>query len=63
MENINEERVCFCALNKIFGFEPKTGAALVETFGGAVEGGSHVRPYRPFEDVHQDPVVQSLHAY
>ena len=37
MENIKEERVCLCALNRIFGFEPKVGAGLVELFGGASE--------------------------
>ena len=37
MENIKEERACLCALNRIFGFEPKVGAGLVELFGGASE--------------------------
>ena len=37
MENIEEERACLCALNRIFGFEPKIGMGLVETFGGASE--------------------------
>ena len=36
MDNPNEERACLCALNRIFGFEPKVGAALVEAFGSAV---------------------------
>ena len=35
MENPEEERACFCALNRIFGFEPKIGAGLVKAFGGA----------------------------
>lgn len=35
MKNIDEERVCQCALNRIFGFEPKIGLALLEAFGGA----------------------------
>ena len=37
MENIKEERACLCALNRIFGFEPRIGAGLVEHFGGAFE--------------------------
>ena len=37
MENIREERACLCALNRIFGFEPRIGAGLVEHFGGASE--------------------------
>jgi DNA processing protein len=37
MENIKEERACLCALNRIFGFEPRIGAGLVEHFGGASE--------------------------
>ncbi len=28
-----EEKVALCALNRIFGFEPKIGLRLVETFG------------------------------
>ena len=35
MENFNEERACLCALNRIFGFEPKIGMGLIEAFGGA----------------------------
>lgn len=34
MENF-EEKACVCALNKIFGFTPKTGLALMEHFGSA----------------------------
>ena len=30
-----EEKVCSCALNRIFGFNPKTGLALTEHFGSA----------------------------
>ena len=37
MENQVEERIGLCALNRIFGFEPKVGAALVKAFGGAAE--------------------------
>ena len=37
MENFNDEKVCLCALNRIFGFEPKIGRMLVEAFGGAAE--------------------------
>ena len=37
MENFNEERACLCALNRIFGFEPKVGVSLMDTFGGAAE--------------------------
>ena len=36
-ERIEEERIGLCALNRIFGFEPRVGAALVEAFGGAAE--------------------------
>ena len=35
MENFNEERACLCALNRIFGFEPKIGRGLVEALGSA----------------------------
>lgn len=34
MKNL-EERACFCALNRIFGFEPRVGLGLLEAFGGA----------------------------
>ena len=35
MENFNEEeRACLCALNRIFGFEPKIGKGLLDAFGG-----------------------------
>lgn len=37
MEKAVEERIGLCALNRIFGFEPKVGAALVNEFGGAAE--------------------------
>lgn len=30
-----EERAALCALNRIFGFEPKTGLRLIEALGGA----------------------------
>lgn len=30
-----EEKACLCALNRIFGFEPRTGLALISHFGGA----------------------------
>ena len=30
-----EEKACLCALNRIFGFEPKTGLALIERMGCA----------------------------
>ena len=36
MENM-EEKACLCALNKIFGFSPKTGTALVSHIGNAAE--------------------------
>ena len=32
-----EETICACALNRIFGFEPKIGLALLEHFGSATE--------------------------
>ena len=32
-----EEKACLCALNKIFGFSPKTGTALVSHIGNAAE--------------------------
>ena len=34
MENFNEGRACLCALNRIFGFEPKIGLGLVRALGG-----------------------------
>ena len=36
MENI-EEKACLCALNRIFGFEPKIGLALINHLGSARE--------------------------
>lgn len=36
MKNI-EEKSCLCALNRIFGFSPKTGLALISHFGSASE--------------------------
>lgn len=36
MENF-KEKACLCTLNRIFGFEPKKGIALVEHFGCAAE--------------------------
>ena len=30
-----EEKACLCALTRIFGFEPKTGLALIERMGCA----------------------------
>lgn len=36
METSNyDERVCLCALNKVFGFEPKLGIRLIDHFGCA----------------------------
>ena len=34
MDNF-EEKACLCALSRIFGFEPKTGLALIERMGCA----------------------------
>ena len=36
MENI-EEKACACALNRIFGFSPRTGTALISHLGSASE--------------------------
>ncbi len=36
MENY-EEKICSCALNRIFGFSPKTGLALMSCIGNAAE--------------------------
>lgn len=36
MENI-EEKACACALNRIFGFNPRTGTALISHLGSASE--------------------------
>ena len=33
----NEEKYCLCALNRIFGFEPKIGHALISNIGSATE--------------------------
>ena len=33
----NEETYCLCALNRIFGFEPKTAHALISNLGNASE--------------------------
>lgn len=32
-----EEKACLCALNRIFGFSPKTGLALISNIGSAAE--------------------------
>ena len=39
-----EERVARCALNSIFGFEPRKGKMLIDAAGGAFEeiGRAHV---------------------
>ena len=34
---ITEEKACLCALNRIFGFEPRYGIALTEHLGSARE--------------------------
>lgn len=36
MEN-REEKACLCALNRIFGFEPRIGTALISHLGSATE--------------------------
>ena len=36
MKNI-EEKSCLCALNRIFGFKPKIGLALISHLGNASE--------------------------
>ena len=33
----NEETASLCAMNRIFGFEPKIGTALLQHFGCASE--------------------------
>ncbi len=35
MDNLFQEKACLCALNRIFGFEPRIGLRLIETFGSA----------------------------
>ena len=35
--NITEEKACLCALNRIFGFEPRYGIALIRHLGSARE--------------------------
>ncbi len=34
---MNEEKICSCALNRIFGYSPKTGLALISCIGSAKE--------------------------
>lgn len=34
---LTTEKACLCALNRIFGFEPKTGLALISSLGSATE--------------------------
>ncbi len=34
---VMKEKICSCALNRIFGFEPKTGLALISCIGSASE--------------------------
>lgn len=34
---VTEEKTCLCALNRIFGFKPRIGSALIAHFGGAKE--------------------------
>jgi hypothetical protein len=36
MDN-TKEKACLCALNRIFGFEPKIGLALISHLGSASE--------------------------
>lgn len=36
MEHTKDERAALCALNRIFGFDPKTGLRLMEDLGGAM---------------------------
>lgn len=49
-----DENICLCTLNRIFGFSPKTGRALLEHFGsaGAVfsEGGKRIREALPYTE-------------
>ena len=35
--NINKEKLCLCALNRIFGFEPKIAHALISHLGSATD--------------------------
>ena len=35
--DIGREKACLCALNRIFGFEPKIGTALISHLGCAAE--------------------------
>ncbi len=37
MEDPNKERICLCALNRIFGYEPRMALGLLEHFGSAAE--------------------------
>lgn len=49
MEKSIEEKIGLCALNRVFGFEPKVGMALVEAFGGAADVFRH--PQQDIVDV------------
>ncbi len=37
MEDLRYERICSCALGRIFGYEPKYAIALIQSFGSAAE--------------------------
>ena len=65
MENI-EEKICLCALNKIFGFEPKIAQALISHCGSADEvfrlGERQIDelmgPYSKYRDKIGKPAIQ-----
>ena len=35
MEDFSEEKTCLCAMNRIFGYEPRIASALLDCFGSA----------------------------
>lgn len=49
-----DENTCLCALNRIFGFNPGTGRAIIGHFGSAeavfAEGGSRIKDALPFTE-------------
>ena len=49
-----EENICLCTLNRIFGFKPRTGRAILEHFGSAeavfTEGCGHIREVLPYTE-------------
>lgn len=65
MEEISSEKVCVCALNRIFGFKPTIARGLINTFGSAcavfrTDHESIRRLIGPFNGVDQMINIQAI---